>query len=79
MTIEDEVTIHRLKQHGHALDRPQHGDPLLVSGELFVAEMCDVEARYSALSREPDARGVGEQPLRSTVLDNLARLTSAPH
>jgi cardiolipin synthase len=50
---------------------------MLVRGEEFVAEMREVEAEYRALSRELTLAEWMQQPLRSTVLDNLARLTSA--
>jgi cardiolipin synthase len=50
---------------------------MLVRGEPFVAEMRDVEASYRALSRQLTLEEWEKQPLRSTVLDNLARLTSA--
>jgi len=50
---------------------------MLVRGEEFVREMRDVEAGYRALSRELTLAEWEKQPLRSTVLDNLARLTSA--
>ena len=49
---------------------------MLVRGEEFVREMRDVEADYRALSRELTLEEWEKQPLRSTVLDNLARLTS---
>ena len=50
---------------------------MLVRGEEFVQEMRAVEDRYRALSRELTLDEWMQQPLRSTVLDNLARLTSA--
>ncbi len=50
---------------------------MLVRGEEFVAEMRVVEDQYRALSRELTLEEWMQQPLRSTVLDNLARLTSA--
>ena len=50
---------------------------MMVRGEEFVAEMRRVEAEYRALSRELTLEEWLKQPLRSTVLDNLARLTSA--
>jgi len=50
---------------------------MLVRGEEFVREMRDVEADYRSLSRELTLEEWEKQPLRSTVLDNLARLTSA--
>ncbi|MGO1855210.1 MAG: phospholipase D-like domain-containing protein, partial [Microbacteriaceae bacterium] len=50
---------------------------MLVRGEEFVAEMRAVEDEYRLLSRELTLEEWLQQPLRSTVLDNLARLTSA--
>ncbi|WP_442928262.1 cardiolipin synthase [Microbacterium sp. USHLN186] len=50
---------------------------MLVRGEEFVEEMRVVEDAYRALSRELTLEEWMQQPLRSTVLDNLARLTSA--
>jgi len=48
-----------------------------VRGEEFVREMRTVEDMYRSLSRELTLEEWEKQPLRSTVLDNLARLTSA--
>ncbi len=50
---------------------------MLVRGEEFVDEMRVVEDDYRSLSRELTLDEWMQQPLRSTVLDNLARLTSA--
>lgn len=50
---------------------------LLVRGAEFVAQMREVEDMYRGLSRELTLEEWLKQPLRSTVLDNLARLTSA--
>ncbi|WP_136709989.1 cardiolipin synthase [Agromyces sp. H66] len=50
---------------------------LLVRGASFVHEMRAVEADYRRNSRELSLDEWERQPLRSTVLDNLARLTSA--
>ena len=50
---------------------------LLVRGASFVREMRAVEDGYRRDSRELTLDEWMEQPLRSTVLDNLARLTSA--
>ncbi|MGF2949064.1 cardiolipin synthase [Microbacterium alcoholitolerans] len=50
---------------------------MLVRGEEFVDEMRVLEDEYRALSRELTLDEWMQQPLRSTVLDNLARLTSA--
>lgn len=50
---------------------------LLVRGEEYVQQLRAVEDQYRALSRELTLDEWKKQPLRSTVLDNLARLTSA--
>ncbi|AZS35646.1 Major cardiolipin synthase ClsA [Microbacterium lemovicicum] len=50
---------------------------LLVRGEEFVQEMRNVEDRYRRISRELTLEEWQKQPLRSTILDNIARLTSA--
>ena len=50
---------------------------LLVRGASFVREMRAVEDGYRRESRELTLDEWMTQPLRSTVLDNLARLTSA--
>jgi cardiolipin synthase len=77
MTIDDEVAIigssnMDMRSFGLNLEIS-----MLVRGEPFVAEMRDVEAQYRALSRQLTLEEWERQPLRSTVLDNLARLTSA--
>lgn len=50
---------------------------VLVRGKTFVDKMRKVEANYRELSRELTLDEWMQQPVRSTVLDNLARLTSA--
>lgn len=50
---------------------------MLIRGESFVREMRVVEDEYRSISRELTLEEWMRQPLRSTVLDNLARLTSA--
>ena len=50
---------------------------LMVRGRSFVTEMRAVEDGYRRESRELTLDEWMKQPLRSTVLDNLARLTSA--
>lgn len=50
---------------------------LLVRGKSFVKQMRDVEDRYRADSRQLTMEEWRKQSLWSTVLDNLARLTSA--
>ncbi len=77
MTIDDEVAIvgssnMDMRSFGLNLEIT-----LLVRGEEFVHQMREVEAKYRSLSRELTLEEWQQQPLRSTVLDNLARLTSA--
>lgn len=50
---------------------------LLVRGETFVKDMRAIEDHYRRRSRELTLDEWMKQPLRSTVLDNLARLSSA--
>ena len=50
---------------------------LLVRGASFVRDMRAVEDRYREQSRELTLDEWMQQPVRSTILDNLARLTSA--
>ncbi|WP_086474543.1 cardiolipin synthase [Plantibacter elymi (nom. nud.)] len=50
---------------------------LMVRGREFVQEMRGVEDGYREISKELTLAEWLKQPLRSTVLDNLARLTSA--
>lgn len=50
---------------------------LLVHGRSFVSSLREIEGRYRSLSRELTLQEWSRQPLRSTMLDNLARLTSA--
>jgi cardiolipin synthase len=50
---------------------------LMVRGRSFVEQLRQVEDGYRARSRELTLDEWERQPLRSTVLDNLARLTSA--
>ncbi|WP_282848318.1 cardiolipin synthase [Microbacterium oxydans] len=77
LTIDDEVAV----VGSSNMDMRSFGLNLevsmLVRGEEFVAEMREVEDKYRSLSRELTLEEWMQQPLRSTVLDNLARLTSA--
>lgn len=50
---------------------------LLVRGAEFVRQLRKVEDQYRGLSRELTLEEWQRQPLRSRILDNLARLTSA--
>jgi cardiolipin synthase len=77
MTIDDEVAIigsSNMDMRSFGLNMEVS---MLVRGEEFVREMRLVEQRYRDLSRELTLEEWEKQPLRSTVLDNLARLTSA--
>ncbi|MBF4562851.1 cardiolipin synthase [Microbacterium sp. VKM Ac-2870] len=77
MSIDDEVAVigssnMDMRSFGLNLEIS-----LLVRGEDFVSQLRSVEDEYRALSRELTLDEWMQQPLRSTVLDNLARLTSA--
>ncbi|GAB3601480.1 cardiolipin synthase [Microbacterium tumbae] len=77
LTIDDEVAVigssnMDMRSFGLNLEIS-----MLVRGQEFVDEMREVEDRYRRLSRELTLEEWMQQPLRSTVLDNLARLTSA--
>ena len=77
MSIDDEVAVigssnMDMRSFGLNLEIS-----LLVRGEDFVSQLRSVEDEYRALSRELTLEEWKQQPLRSTVLDNLARLTSA--
>lgn len=77
LTIDDEVAIigsSNMDMRSFGLNMEIS---MLVRGEEFVREMREVEDRYRSLSRELTLEEWEKQPLRSTVLDNLARLTSA--
>lgn len=50
---------------------------LMVRGESFVKQMREVEQQYREMSRSLSLEEWNKQPLRSTVLDGLARLTSS--
>ena len=49
----------------------------MVRGASFVKQMRDVEEAYREMSRALTLEEWKQQPLRSTVLDGLARLTSS--
>ena len=77
MSIDDEVAVigssnMDMRSFGLNLEIS-----LLVRGEEYVQQLRAVEDQYRALSRELTLDEWMQQPLRSTVLDNLARLTSA--
>jgi cardiolipin synthase len=77
LTIDDEVAIigsSNMDMRSFGLNMEIS---LFVRGEEFVREMRTVEDMYRSLSRELTLEEWEKQPLRSTVLDNLARLTSA--
>ncbi|MFB8189435.1 cardiolipin synthase [Microbacterium sp. NPDC055988] len=77
LTIDDEVAVigsSNMDMRSFGLNLEVS---MLVRGEEFVKEMREVEDKYRSLSRELTLEEWMQQPLRSTVLDNLARLTSA--
>lgn len=77
MTIDDELAIigsSNMDMRSFGLNMEIS---LFVRGEEFVQELRGVEEMYRGLSRQLTLEEWEKQPLRSTVLDNLARLTSA--
>ncbi|MBO3662940.1 cardiolipin synthase [Microbacterium stercoris] len=77
LTIDDEVAVigsSNMDMRSFGLNLEVS---LLVRGEEFVQQMRKLEGDYRDLSRELTHEEWKQQPLRSTVLDNLARLTSA--
>lgn len=77
LTIDDEIAVigssnMDMRSFGLNLEIS-----MLVRGREFVDEVRGVEDQYRATSRELTLEEWKQQPLRSTVLDNLARLTSA--
>ena len=76
-TIDDEVAVIGSSNMDMRSFELNMEVSLLVHGASFVREMRAVEDGYRAESRELTLDEWLRQPLRSTVLDNLARLTSA--
>jgi cardiolipin synthase len=77
VTIDDEVAVigsSNMDMRSFGLNLEVS---MLVRGQEFVRDMRAVEGVYRGLSRELTAEEWRLQPLRSTILDNLARLTSA--
>ncbi|WP_285137724.1 cardiolipin synthase [Microbacterium sp. lyk4-40-TSB-66] len=77
VTIDDEVAVigsSNMDMRSFGLNLEVS---MLVRGEEFVRDMRAVEDRYRQLSRPLTIEEWRRQPLRSTILDNLARLTSA--
>ncbi|MEZ5127874.1 MAG: phospholipase D-like domain-containing protein [Micropruina glycogenica] len=76
MTIDDEVAIIGTKQHGHAFVRPQPRAHHAGARRRLRRTAARGRAVSGRLAPTHPGR-VAEAALRSTVLDNLARLTSA--
>ncbi|MDF2047940.1 MULTISPECIES: cardiolipin synthase [Microbacterium] len=77
VTIDDEVAVigsSNMDMRSFGLNLEVS---MLVRGQEFVRDMRAVEDVYRGLSRELTIEEWRLQPLRSTILDNLARLTSA--
>ncbi|HWT33133.1 MAG TPA: cardiolipin synthase [Microbacterium sp.] len=77
LTVDDEVAIigsSNMDMRSFGLNLEVS---MLVRGGEFVREVREVEDLYREKSRELTLEEWQQQPLRSTVLDNLARLTSA--
>ncbi len=77
VTIDDEVAVigsSNMDMRSFGLNLEVS---MLVRGEEFVRDMRAVEHTYRRPSRQLTVEEWQRQPLRSTILDNLARLTSA--
>ncbi|MDT0116910.1 cardiolipin synthase [Microbacterium sp. PRF11] len=77
VTIDDEVAVigsSNMDMRSFGLNLEVS---MLVRGGEFVRDMRAVEHTYRTLSRQLTIEEWRRQPLRSTILDNLARLTSA--
>ena len=76
-TIDDEVAVIGSSNMDMRSFQLNAEISLMVRGRSFVAEMRQVEQGYREASKQLLLEDWLKQPLRSTVLDNLARLTSA--
>lgn len=76
-TIDDEVAVIGSSNMDMRSFQLNSEISLMVRGASFVSEMRAIEQDYRENSRELTLDEWLQQPLRSTVLDNLARLTSA--
>ncbi|HEY8282097.1 MAG TPA: phospholipase D-like domain-containing protein, partial [Leifsonia sp.] len=76
-TIDDEVAVIGSSNMDMRSFQLNMEISLMVRGRHFVDELRRVEDGYREQSRELRLEDWMKQPLRSTVLDNLARLTSA--
>jgi cardiolipin synthase len=77
MSIDDEVAVigsSNMDMRSFSLNLEVS---LMVRGASFVKQMRDVEEAYREMSRALTLEEWKQQPLRSTVLDGLARLTSS--
>ena len=77
MSIDDEVAVigsSNMDMRSFSLNLEI---TMMVRGKSFVAQMRDVEDSYRASSRELTMQEWRKQPFFSTVLDGLARLSSA--
>jgi cardiolipin synthase len=76
-TIDDEVAVIGSSNMDMRSFQLNAEISLMVRGRSFVADMRRVEQGYREASKQLLLEDWLKQPLRSTVLDNLARLTSA--
>ncbi|MEL5991820.1 cardiolipin synthase [Microbacterium phosphatis] len=77
LTVDDEVAVigsSNMDMRSFGLNMEIS---LLVRGDEFVQQMRRLEGDYRQMSRELTLEEWKRQPLRSTILDNLARLTSS--
>jgi len=76
-TIDDEVAVIGSSNMDMRSFSLNFEVSMMVRGRSFVQQLRAVEDGYREDSRELTLAEWMKQPLRSTVLDNLARLTSA--
>ena len=76
-TIDDEVAVVGSSNMDIRSFQLNSEISLMVRGRHFVAELRQVEQSYRDNSRQLTREEWAKQPMRSTIADNLARLTSA--
>ncbi|GAA4160795.1 cardiolipin synthase [Gryllotalpicola daejeonensis] len=76
-TIDDEVAVVGSSNMDIRSFQLNSEISLMVRGRHFVSELREIEQSYRQNSRQLTREEWAQQPLRSTIADNLARLTSA--
>ncbi|GAA4191159.1 cardiolipin synthase [Gryllotalpicola kribbensis] len=76
-TIDDEVAVVGSSNMDIRSFQLNSEISLMVRGRHFVSELREIEQSYRENSRQLTREEWAKQPIRSTIADNLARLTSA--